>query len=210
MLPAFQSKGIPRLLRADAGSENIAVGKFMYIVRGEDSFIVGRSVNNQRIERFWRDLRVQVFQPFISFFSDLGNRDLYYRQPEGIWIIQYLFLPMIQEKVAAYKDAWNNHPMRTANSLTPFQQNIRGERNYYIPYDANNDEIRRAITPLQQEYEGKISSRSVCPFQTQEAKQLFEVHIQPITAHEQQGTWMNRLMDAFQEAFRLQQWELQL
>jgi transposase InsO family protein len=36
IVTAFTRKGIPRLLRADAGSENIAIGKFMYLVRGED------------------------------------------------------------------------------------------------------------------------------------------------------------------------------
>jgi hypothetical protein len=49
--------GVPSRLRTDRGGENRVVGMMMLWLRGtgRNSFMVGRSVHNQRIERFWRD-----------------------------------------------------------------------------------------------------------------------------------------------------------
>lgn len=49
---------IPLRVRADKGSENRDVGLWMIVNRGENrgSFITGRSVHNQRIERIWREV----------------------------------------------------------------------------------------------------------------------------------------------------------
>jgi hypothetical protein len=45
-------------VRADCGTENFDVKYFMEEMRGDSrgSFISGRSVHNQRIERLWRDV----------------------------------------------------------------------------------------------------------------------------------------------------------
>ena len=53
----------------DKGGENILVSQYMVEQRGagRNSAIMGRSVHNQRIERFWRDL----FTGCISFFLSL-------------------------------------------------------------------------------------------------------------------------------------------
>ena len=50
--------GLLSRVRCDKGSENVRVSEFMINERGpgRGSCIVGRSVHNQRIERFWRDL----------------------------------------------------------------------------------------------------------------------------------------------------------
>lgn len=52
--------GLPQKVRSDKGGENAHVCAFMlsHPLRGPDNspFITGRSVHNQRIERFWRDM----------------------------------------------------------------------------------------------------------------------------------------------------------
>lgn len=210
VLPAFREKGVPRFLRIDAGMENIAMGKFMNIVRGEDSVLVGRSVNNQRIERFWRDVRVQTMDKYICFFKTLPFPDFNYREPEGIWIIHWLFLPRIQRSLSSFRGAWNNHRMRTAHYLTPLQQTLGGDRSYYMDMNVNGNAEEYAVGPLQQEYEGRATSRSSSPFITMEGELLFKATVLPLRDEDGPLTWLTLLNHAFGEALRIQQIELDL
>ena len=62
VLDVFQSATrrlvIPSRVQVDRGGENTRVADYMVIQRraGRGSFISGRSVHNQRIERQWRDV----------------------------------------------------------------------------------------------------------------------------------------------------------
>jgi hypothetical protein len=59
-LHGVEQYGLPRLARFDAGGENLPARRYMCDMRGNSAAIVGRSVHNQRIERFWRDVFQQV------------------------------------------------------------------------------------------------------------------------------------------------------
>ncbi len=67
---AVESYGIPRRVRADRGTENTQVRDYMISVYGDarKSFIAGRSVHNQRIERLWRDVFSSCILTFYSLF----------------------------------------------------------------------------------------------------------------------------------------------
>lgn len=65
-VPDCQQYGIPARVRSDHGKENLLVGLFMNFGVDNNSIITGRSVHNQRIERFWRDVYQQVETCFVS------------------------------------------------------------------------------------------------------------------------------------------------
>ena len=114
--------GIPSRVRSDRGGGNVGICEFMIRTRGVNrgSHIAGSSTHNQRIERLWRDVFRCVCSTFHSLFHFLeGNALLNPEDTIDRYVLQYIFLPRLNQCLTEFACAWNHHPLRTEQNWTP-------------------------------------------------------------------------------------------
>ena len=111
-------------MRGDHGGENQLVGEYMIATKGVNrgSFITGQSKQNQRIERFWRDVGEKVEHYYLDLFSFLQTEiGVNFDLSDHVYIIHYLFLPKIDDELQIFQISWNKHKLSTEHNQTPEQ-----------------------------------------------------------------------------------------
>ncbi|KAF3837897.1 hypothetical protein F7725_009665 [Dissostichus mawsoni] len=121
-LEGVQKYGFP--LRVDQGVENVGIARCMFTIRGcgRGSFMSGKSVHNQRMERLWRDVWMAVSNVHYEVLHSLKDEGVL--DPSDsihLFCAQHVFLPRLQRDLNVFRMGWDNHPLRTERNLSPHQ-----------------------------------------------------------------------------------------
>ena len=110
--------GLPRKIRSDDGTENCLVGPIYTCLRSSsgdpagalESFAIGRSTSNQRIEAYWSHLVQDGPGWWINFFKDLGDLGNFDdSDPAHVECIRFCFMHIIRKELDQVAELWNQN-----------------------------------------------------------------------------------------------------
>ena len=164
-LKSVKDFGIPSRIRIDGGSEFVHIKTFMEEANGggRGSFLVGKSVHNQRVERLWRDVFLKVIEKYYNLFCHMENADiLSIEDPVQMFALQYVFTPRIQSDLTVWEQAHNAHGLSTENFQSPSQLWFAGSLEHmHKSITAMNNVFRRDISEVRDLSTEFISTRNL-------------------------------------------------
>lgn len=133
--------GIPHLVRADRGTENVNIESMQIVMRllnsdphgnMEVSFLYGKSTSNQRIEAWWSKFKQLGMNTWIEHFKDLSSAGIIDTSSElDIECVRYCYMDILISELNFIKKLWNLHYIRKSKSCT--SPNGKPNVMYFIP-----------------------------------------------------------------------------
>ena len=121
-----QLGGTARVIRADCGTENGCVAAVQRFIRrdgeddwtGDDSFMYGKSVSNQRIEAWWSILGKDCTRWWIDFFKDMRSCGLYHDDDcIEVECLKFCFVLILRDELHRAAKLWNLHRIRPSTNM---------------------------------------------------------------------------------------------
>ena len=120
----IKKMGIPSRIRVDHGGEFVHIKSLITKLNGNEhnSWIAGKSVHNQRIERLWRDVFCKVLNKFYLVFNAMEkNEILSIENVIHMAALHHVYSRRIQQDLQLWSEAHNSHPISTERYKTPLQ-----------------------------------------------------------------------------------------
>lgn len=144
----LQMNGLPHIVRADRGNENVNIERIQRILRGNNeddrslsgtTFLYGRSVANQRIESWWSNFPALGMDAWIQHMKTIeAHGILDCSSILHIELIRYIYLGLLRTELTKVKSEWNSHHIRTTR--TAFAPSGKPDVMYHFPeaYDSSS------------------------------------------------------------------------
>lgn len=87
----------PRKVRGACGTENKDIADMQSVLTNNGTFVYGASTGNQRIEAFWRHLRMECCQFWIEFFGHEFSGDIIDKN-----LVQCVFMNFVQVRLVVF------------------------------------------------------------------------------------------------------------
>ena len=137
-----QVGGLPRIVRADAGTENVNVSGIQRFLRrndedsfgGEESFMYEKSTFSQRIESWWSFLRKSFAGCWMEFFKNMREDGEYCDDNlEHIECLSYCFMSLLKEELYRVAQNWDLHKISYRPTRNPDSPSGRPDLLYFVP-----------------------------------------------------------------------------